>query len=63
MPENGNSAGWLASLPNDSVAKTLIMAVGICLICSVAVSVTAAKMGLSSVKIRSTSAIGFPLAS
>jgi Na+-transporting NADH:ubiquinone oxidoreductase subunit C len=44
MPENGNSAGWLASLPNDSVAKTLIMAVGICLICSVAVSVTAVQL-------------------
>lgn len=44
MPDNDAGSGWLSSLPNDSVAKTLIMAVGICLICSVVVSVTAVKL-------------------
>jgi len=44
MPESRTGGGWLSSLPNDSVAKTLIMAVGICLICSVVVSVTAVKL-------------------
>jgi Na+-transporting NADH:ubiquinone oxidoreductase subunit C len=41
MPEDRNGKGWLASLPNDSVAKTLIVAIGLCLICSVVVSATA----------------------
>jgi Na+-transporting NADH:ubiquinone oxidoreductase subunit C len=44
MPDNAASVGWLSRLPNDSVAKTLIMAVGICLICSVVVSVTAVRL-------------------
>jgi Na+-transporting NADH:ubiquinone oxidoreductase subunit C len=41
MSEDRNGKGWLASLPNDSVAKTLIVAIGLCLICSVVVSATA----------------------
>ena len=41
MPEDRNGKGWLASLPNDSVAKTLIVAIGLCLVCSVVVSATA----------------------
>jgi Na+-transporting NADH:ubiquinone oxidoreductase subunit C len=41
MPEESIRKGWLASLPNDSVAKTLIVAVGLCLVCSVVVSATA----------------------
>jgi Na+-transporting NADH:ubiquinone oxidoreductase subunit C len=41
MPEESGRKGWLASLPNDSVAKTLVVAVGLCLVCSVVVSATA----------------------
>lgn len=44
MPETNAGGGWLASMPNDSVAKTLVMAIGICLICSVIVSVTAVRL-------------------
>jgi len=41
MPEESGRKGWLGSLPNDSVAKTLVVAVGLCLVCSVIVSATA----------------------
>lgn len=41
MPDDSNTKGWLSSLPNDSVAKTLIVAIGLCLVCSVIVSTTA----------------------
>ncbi len=41
MPEESGRKGWLASLPNDSVAKTLVVAIGLCLVCSVIVSATA----------------------
>ncbi len=41
MPEETARKGWFSSLPNDSVAKTLIVAVGLCLACSVVVSATA----------------------
>ncbi|MGD8636876.1 MAG: Na(+)-translocating NADH-quinone reductase subunit C, partial [Gammaproteobacteria bacterium] len=41
MPEESIRKGWFAALPNDSVAKTLIVAVGLCLVCSVVVSATA----------------------
>jgi Na+-transporting NADH:ubiquinone oxidoreductase subunit C len=36
--------GWFASLPNDSMAKTLIIAVVLCLVCSVAVSTVAVRL-------------------
>ena len=36
--------GWFASMPNDSMAKTLIIAILLCLICSVAVSTVAVKL-------------------
>ena len=38
-PDSGN--GFLSRLPNDSISKTLIVAVGLSLICSVIVSVAA----------------------
>ena len=41
MPEqqqNKQSPGWLASMPNDSPQKTLIVALILCLVCSIAVS-------------------------
>lgn len=41
MPDERKRQGWFASLPNDSTAKILIMAVSLCLVCSVAVSMTA----------------------
>jgi len=41
MPESDGKGGWFASLPNDSTTKILIMAVALCLVCSVAVSTTA----------------------
>ncbi len=41
MPDATGKGGWFASLPNDSKAKTLIVAIALCLICSVAVSMTA----------------------
>jgi Na+-transporting NADH:ubiquinone oxidoreductase subunit C len=41
MPDASEKRGWFASLPNDSTTKTLIVAVALCLICSVAVSMTA----------------------
>lgn len=36
--------GWFASMPNDSTAKTLIIAILLCLVCSVAVSTVAVKL-------------------
>lgn len=50
MPEQnetaktGESGGWFASMPNDSIAKTLIVAILLCLVCSVAVSTVAVKL-------------------
>ncbi len=41
MPDAGSNKGWFASLPNDSVLKTVIVATVLCLICSVVVSATA----------------------
>lgn len=41
MPDDSNTRGWLSSLSNDSVAKTVIVAIGLCLVCSVIVSTTA----------------------
>ena len=41
MPDASDKRGWFASLPNDSTTKTLIVAIALCLICSVAVSMTA----------------------
>jgi Na+-transporting NADH:ubiquinone oxidoreductase subunit C len=41
MPDTKERRGWFASLPNDSTAKILVMAVSLCLVCSVAVSMTA----------------------
>jgi Na+-transporting NADH:ubiquinone oxidoreductase subunit C len=41
MPDASPRRGWFASLPNDSTAKILIVAVALCLVCSVAVSMTA----------------------
>ena len=41
MPDAGSNKGWFASLPNDSVLKTVIIATVLCLICSVVVSATA----------------------
>ena len=41
MPDAREKRGWFASLPNDSTTKTLIVAVALCLVCSVAVSMTA----------------------
>lgn len=41
MPEQSGPKKGFASLPNDSVAKTLIVAIGLCLVCSVVVSATA----------------------
>lgn len=41
MPDDSKDKGWLSSLSNDSVAKTLIVAIGLCLVCSVIVSTTA----------------------
>ena len=40
MPDASEKRGWFASLPNDSKTKTLIVAVALCLVCSVAVSMT-----------------------
>lgn len=47
MPENngnGASKGWLASMPNDSIAKTLLISISLCLVCSVAVSTVAVSL-------------------
>ncbi len=47
MPEsNGNetSKDWLASMPNDSIAKTLLISISLCLVCSVAVSTVAVSL-------------------
>lgn len=41
MPEESSRKGWFNSLPNDSVAKTVVVAIGLCLVCSVVVSATA----------------------
>ena len=41
MPDASDKRGWFASLPNDSTTKTLIVAIALCLVCSVAVSMTA----------------------
>lgn len=41
MPDSGKQTGWFASLPNDSVVKTVLVATLLCLICSVVVSATA----------------------
>ena len=41
MPDASEKRGWFASLPNDSTTKTLIVAIALCLVCSVAVSMTA----------------------
>jgi Na+-transporting NADH:ubiquinone oxidoreductase subunit C len=41
MPDSAKKTGWLASLPNDSVVKTVMVATLLCLICSVVVSATA----------------------
>ena len=41
MPESGKKTGWFASLPNDSVVKTVMVATLLCLVCSVVVSATA----------------------
>ena len=41
MSEGNDRKGWFGSLPNDSVSKTLIVAIGLCLVCSVVVSATA----------------------
>lgn len=35
------SGGWLSRLPNDSIGKTLLVAIGLSLVCSVVVSVSA----------------------
>ena len=39
-----SKSGWFASMPNDSTAKTLIIAILLCLVCSVAVSTVAVKL-------------------
>ena len=49
MPEQTDSAnrvggGWFTRVPNDSTAKTLIIAILLCLVCSVAVSTVAVKL-------------------
>lgn len=44
MPEANGSKGWFASLPNDSVTKTLVVAIALCLVCSVVVSVAAVSL-------------------
>ena len=41
MPEPRTEKGWFASLPNDSVLKTVVIATVLCLVCSVVVSATA----------------------
>lgn len=41
MPDENARKGWFSSLPNDSVAKTLVVAIGLCLVCSIVVSTTA----------------------
>ncbi|MGB5209213.1 MAG: Na(+)-translocating NADH-quinone reductase subunit C [Gammaproteobacteria bacterium] len=41
MPEPRAEKGWFASLPNDSVVKTVLIATLLCLVCSVVVSATA----------------------
>jgi Na+-transporting NADH:ubiquinone oxidoreductase subunit C len=44
MPEERKEAGWFASLPNDSVLKTVLIATVLCLVCSVVVSATAVSL-------------------
>lgn len=44
MPEESSRKGWFGSLPNDSTAKTLVVSVGLCLVCSVVVSAAAVSL-------------------